>query len=85
MGPPATLRPKAHVRSTQEKWTVSKWPTTSPDLSPIEHLWCELKSAIGEKKPANIQELEQFTKKEREKTPAETRKKRLEAAVTAKE
>ena len=35
----------------------------SPDLSLIENLWYELKSAIREKKPENIQELEQFAKK----------------------
>ena len=42
----------------------------SPDLNPTENLWYELKSAIGENKPAYVQELEQFSKKEWEKVPA---------------
>lgn len=41
----------------------------SPDLNPIENLWVELNSAIGEKNPANIQKLEQIAKEEWEKIP----------------
>ena len=63
----------------------------SPDLNPIKNLWYELKSAIGEKKHANVQEIEQFAKEEWEKIPAEKckklidgYKKRLEAVICAK-
>ena len=62
----------------------------SPDLNPIENLWGERKSAIGENNPADIQELEQIAKEESEKIPEKCRKlidgykKRLEAVITAK-
>uniref|UniRef100_A0A3B1JPD6 Uncharacterized protein n=1 Tax=Astyanax mexicanus TaxID=7994 RepID=A0A3B1JPD6_ASTMX len=73
--------PKNTSKSTQE----------CPDLNPIENLWGELKSAIGKKNPANIQELEQTAREEWEKIPAEMckklidgYKKRLKAVITAK-
>ncbi len=47
----------------------------SPDLNPIENLWGKLKSAIVEKNPANVQELENIAKEEWEKITAEKCKK----------
>ena len=45
------------------------WPAQSPDLNPIENLWGELKSRVHARKPSNLQQLEQFVKKEWAKIP----------------
>ena len=52
-------------------WTVLKWPAMSPDLNPIEHLWGDLKTAVGRRHPSNLGELEQFAQEEWAKVPVE--------------
>ncbi len=47
----------------------------SPDLNPIEHLWRDLKTAVGRRHPSNLNDLEQFAKEERSKIPVERCKK----------
>ena len=44
--------------------TVLKWSAMSPDLNPIEHLWEDLKTAVGRRHPSNLGELEQFAQEE---------------------
>ena len=61
--------PKHTSKSTQEwvktkPWTVLKWPGVSPDLNPIEHLWGDLKTAVGRRYPSNLGELKQFAQEE---------------------
>jgi hypothetical protein len=41
----------------QNQVSVIEWPSQSPDLNPIEHLWRELKKALPREKIVNKQEL----------------------------
>ena len=46
---------------------VFEWPSQSPDLNPIEHLWRDLKIAVQKCSPSNMTELERICRKEWEK------------------
>jgi hypothetical protein len=49
------------VHAQERKWTLTclDWPSQSPDMNPIEHLWDYVKDQIAKrvKKPSNIDEL----------------------------
>lgn len=88
--------PKHCAKITKEwfqkkKVKVLDWPSQSPDLNPIEHLWRDLKIAVHKRLPSNLQELEKFCKEEWEKLPVnkcsklvESDRKRLQAVIDAK-
>uniref|UniRef100_A0A8C5PHJ1 Transposase n=1 Tax=Leptobrachium leishanense TaxID=445787 RepID=A0A8C5PHJ1_9ANUR len=76
--------PKHTSKSTQKwmatkRWRVLKWPAMSLDLNPIEHLWRDLKIAVGKRRPpSNKKDLEQFAKEEWSKIPGERCKKLID-------
>lgn len=47
------------------------WPSMSPYLNPIEHLWRGLKIAVTRRHPSNLRDLEQFAREEWSKIPVE--------------
>jgi transposase len=73
------------------KVNVMSWPSQSPDMNPIEHLWTHLKKKICERLPKNINELKVIIKEEWEaidpefcKTLVESMPDRAEALYRAK-
>ncbi|KAG2455383.1 TC1A transposase, partial [Polypterus senegalus] len=71
---------------------ISKeWPSQSPDLNPIEHLWRDLKMAAERRFPSNLKELKRCCKEEWAKLAKDrcaklvaSYSKRLEAVIAAK-
>ena len=70
---------------------VLGWPSQSPDLNPIEHLWRDLKMAVHRHFPSNLMELERCCKEEWAKLPKDgcaklvaSYSKRLEDVIAAK-
>ena len=88
--------PKHTAKATKE-WLKKKhikvleWPSQSPDLNPIEHLWRELKVRVAKRQPRNLNDLEKICKKEWDKIPPEmcaylvaNNKKRLTSVIANK-
>ncbi len=66
--------PKHTAKITKERLhnnsvTVLEWPSQSPDLNPIEHLWRDLKMAVHQRLPSNLTELERICKEEWQRIP----------------
>jgi len=86
-----------HTAKITKEWlrdnsvNVLEWPSQSPDLNPMEHLWRDLKMAVHRRSPSNLMELDRFCKEECEKLPKRrcaklvaSYSKRLEAVIAAK-
>ena len=64
-----------HTAKTAQEWlrdkslNVLEWPSRSPNLNPIEHLWRDLKIAVQQRSPSNLTELESICREEWEKLP----------------
>ncbi len=52
---------------------VMDWPSMSPDLNPIEHLWGILKWKVEERKVSNIHQLRDVVMEEWKRTPVANR------------
>jgi hypothetical protein len=59
-----------HTAKTMQEWLRDKsqnaleWPSQSPDLNPIKHLWRDLKVAVQCCSPSNLTELERIFREE---------------------
>ncbi|KAG2465704.1 TCB1 transposase, partial [Polypterus senegalus] len=86
-----------HTAKISKEWlqdnsvNVLEWPSQSPDLNPIEHLWKDLKMAVHQHFPSNLMELERCCKEEWTKLAKDrcaklvvSHSKRLEAVIAAK-
>ncbi|KAG2466803.1 TCB1 transposase, partial [Polypterus senegalus] len=86
-----------HTAKISKEWlqdnsvNVLEWPSQSPDLNPIEHLWRDLKMAVHRRFPSNLMELERCCKEEWAKLAkdrcaklVDSDSKRLEAVIAAK-
>uniref|UniRef100_A0A3Q3WVD9 Tc1-like transposase DDE domain-containing protein n=1 Tax=Mola mola TaxID=94237 RepID=A0A3Q3WVD9_MOLML len=52
-----TLVNEQNLGSKPTKLMLTEWPAQSPDLNPIENLWGDIKNAVSEAKPRNVNEL----------------------------
>ena len=59
-----------HTSNVVAKWfkdnnfKVLEWPSQSPALNPIEHLWAELKKRVRARRPTNLTQLHKLCQEE---------------------
>uniref|UniRef100_A0A4W5Q5D3 Tc1-like transposase DDE domain-containing protein n=1 Tax=Hucho hucho TaxID=62062 RepID=A0A4W5Q5D3_9TELE len=70
-----TFQQDNNPKHTTQRWlwdkflNVLEWPSQSPDLNPIEHLWRDLKTAVHRLSPSKQTELERICRVEWKKLP----------------
>ena len=86
-----------HTAKITQQWlrdkslNVLEWPSQTPYLNPIEHLWRYLKIAVQQHSPSNLTELDRICREEWEKLPkyrcaklVESYPRSLKAVIAAK-